>query len=446
MLNTDSLKSQITGEVVLPTDPSFTALKSVFKKDANPAVIVVPKTKDEVATAIQFARENRLTLSIRNGGHSMIGASTNENGMVINMSHFDSVEVMDATKGLVRIGAGGKWGDVSKKLGEHGLAITAGDTNQVGVGGLTLGGGIGWMVRKYGMAIDNVVGAEIVTADGKILKLSEEENAELFWAVRGGGGNFGIVTFFDFVAKPCKTVFGGTIMFDVADREKILLGWADYMRTAPEELTTTVLIAPGFDPNNPAPMMMIGVCIDTEDKTKADTIVVSLTSLGKVISNDIGSKPYSSMLQDAPPSMPFRALNQLGFVKTLTPDFMKLLAANFGQEGTALLNLRSVGGAMNRVKPETTAFAHRDSEALVAVATFSPFTSDEQEAISANEKAYAPVKPFIKGTYVNFLTDQNEESMANAYLSETRSRLAKIKMQYDPENIFSQNYNIKPLG
>ena len=195
---------------------------------------------------VRFAARSGLLLSVRGGGHGFPGFGTNDGGVVIDLSKLANVEIIDKERHLVRIGGGATWGQVAAALAPHGLAISSGDTKSVGVGGLTLTGGIGWKVRKYGLALDNVAAAEVVTADGEVVQASAEENPELFWAIRGGGGNFGIVTAFDFAAHPTTDVFFGKIAFAASEAATVIQGWADYLRTAPEELTSTADFANPF--------------------------------------------------------------------------------------------------------------------------------------------------------------------------------------------------------
>ena len=206
-----SLPPELADVTHRPGDEAYSAAATVYVRTGSPALVVVPRTAEQVAAAIQQAVSAGLPLSIRSGGHSVQAWGTNDGGLVIDMSAFAGVEVLDGDR--VRVGAGARWGDVASALAAHGLSLTSGDTKSVGVGGLTTGGGIGWMVRNHGLTIDSLVAADIVTADGRALHLTETENADLFWAIRGGGGNFGVLTAFEFVPQRVTTVHAGMIMY-----------------------------------------------------------------------------------------------------------------------------------------------------------------------------------------------------------------------------------------
>jgi hypothetical protein len=311
------------------------------------------------------------------------------------------------------------------------------------VGGLTLGGGIGWLVRKHGLTIDSLEAAEIVTADGRTLRVSAQEHPDLFWAIRGGGGNFGVVTSFDFRAQPLRNVFGGMIIYDLAETETVLSKWADYMRRAPETLNSTAVIFSGFGPQVP-PQLMILLCYGEDDEAAANAAIKPLQELGTVQHQDIQKKPYYKILEEgmAPPGI--RPVSDNGFIKRMNKDVIAALAANYGRPGTPIVQIRSLGGAVARISPEATAFAHRDYEAFVVAASLVPSDTTAEQANRIRQEMWRPLQPFASGAYANFLTDVSEASIANAYPTTTYALLASIKATYDPDNVFNQNHNIKP--
>jgi hypothetical protein len=440
----NEFKSRIVGAVVVPTSPEYEGLRNVFNKAGSPAVVVRAQSNEDVAAAIQFARDNQLTLSIRSGGHAATGLSTNDGGLVVDLSHFNNVDILDSARHLVRIGAGATWGHAAEALAAHGLAISSGDTNSVGVGGLTLGGGIGWLVRKYGLTIDSLEAAEIVTADGRTLRVSEQEHPDLFWALRGGGGNFGVVTSFDFRAQPLTDIVGGLVIYDLDETKSILAKWADYMRGAPEELNSTIAIFSGFGPEVP-PALMLFLCYGGGDERAANKAIQPLLELGTPQQQNIQKKPYYKMLEDAllPPGL--KTVSDNGFVKTLDEDVQAILAANYGKPGTAIVQIRSLGGAVARISPEATAFAHRDYEAFVVAAAIMPADTPQEQADKIRVESWRPLKSFASGAYINFLSDAGEARVAAAYPTATYTRLAGVKANYDPDNVFNQNHNIKPV-
>jgi FAD/FMN-containing dehydrogenase len=444
MITVTDLKNHMAGEVVLPNDPEYDALRNGFVQAGSPAVVVLPRNNDDVAAAIRYARDNRLKLTVRSGGHSQSGMATNNGGMVIDLSCFNSIEVVDATRHLVRLGAGVRWGEAAEALAAHGLAISSGDTKSVGVGGLTLGGGIGWLVRKHGLTIDSLEAAEIVTADGRTLCASAGENPDLFWALRGGGGNFGIVTSFEFRAQPLKSVVGGMVSYDLAEAASVLPKWAEAMRNAPEALNSTLVLFPGFGPQAPANLMVL-VCYGGEGE-EASRAIQPLLELGTVKNQAIQTKPYYALLEEAvqPPGVKF--VSQNGFVKTLNQDMIHALVTNYGRPGTPIVQIRSLGGAVARISPDATAFAHRDNEAFVLAASFVPVDASPEQVSQKRAEIWEPLKPYASGAYTNFLTDASESSVAAAYPSATYARLASVKAAYDPDNVFNQNHNIKPAS
>jgi FAD binding domain-containing protein/berberine-like enzyme len=440
----DELQHRIAGEVIVPSSPSYDEQRRVFNRTGSPAVVVRAQSSEDIVMAIRFAREHQLALSVRSGGHGLSGLATNDGGLVIDITHLNTVQVLDQERHLVRIGAGAHWGNVAAALAAHDLAISSGDTKQVGVGGLTLGGGIGWMVRTYGLTVDSLVAAEVITADGRSLRVSAQEHPDLFWAIRGGGGNFGVVTSFDFHAQSCREVFGGSVIYPIDEAESVLAAWARVMRNAPEELNSTIVLFSGFGPQMP-PQIMVLLCYAGDDEVRANEAIQPLLHLGTVQSQDIQRKPYDAMLDDAAaPSPSLKLVGHDGFLKILSSEAIAALAANYGQSGKPIAQIRALGGAVARVSPEATAFSHRENEALVVVPAFAPREASEEQAQQIRETAWQPIAPFACGAYLNFVSDASEATVAAVYPSATYARLAGIKATYDPENIFSQNQNIKP--
>jgi FAD/FMN-containing dehydrogenase len=434
------LKSSIAGEIALPGSPAYEQASAILITKGTPAVVVLPRQTEDIPKILSFARAAELTISERNGGHRNAGHSTNDGGIVIDTRHLNAVAVIDEQKRLVRVGAGATWEAVAKALQPRGWGISSGDTKTVGVAGLALAGGVGWMVRRDGLALDNVAAVEIVTADGTVLRASATENQDLFWAVRGGGGNFGIATSFEFIAHPVDHVYAGMVMYDLQDLRQLLLGWRDYMRTAPEELTTMFLVMPA----NPAfagmpASAIIMICYAGGDEATAMQAIEPLLGLGKVINKDIQRKPYADVLEEAHMPEGIKVITNNAFIRELSDEIIDVICKNSGQ----ILQIRSVGGAMNRIAPDATAFAHRDNEVLIVAPTFvAPDATGA--AIDEALKPWQHIAAFSSGAYVSFFSEATAEALSAAYPPATLERLAQIKKQYDPENIFSRNYNIRP--
>ncbi len=407
----------------------------------SPAIILRPKTAKDVAAAIRFARHNALVISVRSGGHNGAGLGTNNGGIVIDLSAMNTVEVIDPQKNIVRVQSGAVWKNVATRLCEHGLALSSGDTTTVGVGGLVLGGGIGWMVRKFGLTIDALKAAEVVTADGNILRASADEHPDLFWAIRGGGGNFGVVTHFDFTAYPITKVFSGMIIYKMENVSALIKNWRDYMRVATEDLTVMFLLMPAMMGNPPS--VIAWCCYAGDDEAGMKKAIDPLLKIGTVVQNMVTKKNYADVLEDPHPPQGVQIFVQNGFTENFSDECIDVMVQHYGKEVSPALQIRSVDGAMKRVDPDATAFAHRSAEALFVSAAFVPMDASGGDI----EKALIPWKsiaPFTSGAYVNFFSETTEKEVSAAYPKTTYERLAKIKKQYDPQNIFNRNYNVKP--
>ncbi|MDR3035042.1 MAG: FAD-binding oxidoreductase, partial [Kitasatospora sp.] len=285
------------GEVIYRGQDGYAEAAGTPFAAGAPEVIVCPADADAVTTALAHAERSGLPVTVRSGGHSMAGLSTDDQGMIINLAHLDEVTIIDRSRRLVRAGGGATWGQVAAALAPYGLGITAGDTRQVGVGGLTLGGGIGWMVRRWGLAIDSLAAAELVTADGRQLVADPNQRAELFWALRGGGGNFGVVTGFEFTAQPVTSVLFGPIRYQTEDVAAVIAGWHEAMRDADENLTTTLNLIPSMM-GQPA-SVLLQCCYATADTQAAQHALAPFRRLAPVAADDVTLRPYPQILEDA---------------------------------------------------------------------------------------------------------------------------------------------------
>lgn len=438
----EHLKNSITGIVAVSGDDAYNKASAMFEYTATPGLVVRPESHKDIATILEFAKEHALPFIIRSGGHGNLESGAVNDMIIIDMSHFNTIEVLDKNEGLVRIGAGALWHEVAAELHQYALALSSGDTRTVGVGGLATGGGIGWMVRKYGPLVDSIVGAEITTAGGRTLVVSEHENADLFWAIRGGGGNFGIVTHFTFKAQHLQNVVTATIKYPLENVAHVLQEWRNAMRRAPKELLTNMVIFPSF--KGGAASIMIQGCFAGDDKQAADEAYAPFLRLGEVTFQTIEVKPYMDILEDAKRPSNIKAIVQNAFLKEFSDDVIAVIAKLCDSGKPPFLQIGYVGGVMNTKAPDATAFSNRDSEVLIvnpSVVT-PPHTNKEEALAMAMWKEN--IEPFGQGVYLNLLNTHTGKELEQAFPPATLERLRKIKAVYDPENIFKSSHNITP--
>jgi FAD/FMN-containing dehydrogenase len=440
----DTLRRDFGGDIVEPGDADYESASRSLFVSGSPAYVLRPHSVGDVHAGVRFAARAGLVLSVRGAGHSFAGFGTNGGGVVIDLGNLANVEVIDDEQHLVRIGGGATWGRVAAALAPHGLAISSGDTKSVGVGGLTLTGGIGWKVRKYGLALDQLVAAEVVIANGTVVKASAQENPELFWAIRGGGGNFGIVTSFEFAAHPTTDVFYGKITFPMSEAASVLQGWADYLRSAPDELTSVVTLANPSTGGPDAPLE-IDVVFDGDDPLLAADALDPIRRLGTMIDDNVARTPYADTLADGatpPPGIQF--VTRSAFVeKDSVPDVLQILAEVAASTGSPVIGLRSVSGAVSRVPNDATAYAYRHAELMLVTLTAGP-----QPAVKAAEPTldaiWTRLAAHVTGAYANFQASATEADVAAIYPTKTFRRLAAVKRHYDPGNVFAGNHNVRP--
>jgi FAD/FMN-containing dehydrogenase len=442
----DTLSRDFGGDLIEPGAAEYEAARRSLFAVGSPAVVLRPAGVRDVQAGVRFAARSGLPLSVRGGGHGFPGFGTNEGGVVLDLRDLADVEVLDHREHRVRIGGGATWGQVASALAPHGLAISSGDTKSVGVGGLTLSGGIGWKVRKYGLALDSLLGADLVVGDGDVVRADARENPELFWALRGGGGNVGVVTAFDFAAHPTTEVFFGTITFPAPEAAGVLRGWADHLRAAPDELTSVVTLANPATGGHEAPVE-VHVVVDGDDASLAADVLAPLRRLGTVLGDDVHLTAYADTLQDgAVPPDGLRFDIRSAFVhEDEVPQVLRVLAESATTWGSPFISLRSVSGAVSRVPVESTAYAHRRAELMVMTLAAGPPPVIEAGA-PARAALWRRLAPHADGAYANFLSSATEADVAAVYPPETAERLAAVKRRYDPRNLFDRNHNVRPAG
>jgi FAD/FMN-containing dehydrogenase len=442
------LESGLTGRVLRPGDEDYEEARLVQNAihDRFPAVIAQPASANDVALALRFARSRGMTISVRSGGHSFAGLSVNNGGMVIDLRGLNALSIEPET-GIARAGPAVTSAVLGAAAQEHGLALSTGDTSSVGLGGLTLGGGIGWMVRKQGLTIDSLLSAEMVTAEGEIVRASAEENPDLFWALRGGGGNFGIVTQFEYQLHKVGTIYGGLIALPATS--EAVRAYADYARWAPNELTTiAALMASPPAPFVPEelvgkPALIVLVCY-AGDASEGQRVVEPMRQIAQPLFELMMPMPYPAIYDfTAEAAQRLRFVARSMFLDELPDDVIDIsIDAMQMISPMSMIQIRPLGGRMAEIGASDTAFAHRDAGFMFAsIGIWEEGESGQSEASWA-QAVYEMTAPYGNGVYVNFLQDEPER-IREAYPGETYDRLVVIKRRYDPDNVFSQNVNIK---
>ena len=436
----------------MPGDLEYeTARKTInIQMDRRPQAIVRPANAQDVATTVKFARERDFALSVRSGGHSLGHFSVVDGAVVVDLTSMKAVRI-DPEARIARVQGGATSGDLAGPAGEHGLALSTGDTQSVGIGGLTTGGGIGFMVRKYGLAIDNLLSAEVVTASGEIVTASAEEHDDLFWAIRGGGGNFGIITEFTFHLADVKLILGGDLMLPAT--KEVIRGYLDYVATAPEDLTTiaNIMHAPPapYVPQERVGELVLSILVtwtgSIEDGEKA---LAPLRALATPVADAVGPMPYSAIYNfTAHQAMPHGVSLRSMFADELSDDLIdkSLAALETATSPFAMVHLRGLGGAMGRAGAGDTAFAHRTQKYMFAIIrVWLDAAEDASIHQGWTESLWQSVRHEGSGVYVNFLEREGADRIREAYPAGTYERLAEVKGKYDPTNFFRFNQNIRP--
>ena len=447
-----TLAGLIAGETVRPGDNTYNEVRQLanFDFDRRPAAIVRAQNANDVAAAVRFARRNDLALAVRSGGHSVAGFSMINDALVIDLSQMRRV-LIDPEKRTARVQSGATSGDLAGPAHAYGLALSTGDTSSVGIGGLTLGGGIGWMARKYGLAIDNLLSVELVTAEGALIKASATEHTELFWALRGGGGNFGIVTEFEFQLAPVGSIYGGALVLP-ATRE-VIRGFLEYSAQAPEELTNIANImhappAPFVPADRVGELCLMVMVVFSGDAEAGERAVAPLRALAEPIADAVGPMPYPAIYNfTAAAAERHGGAVRSGFAHSFSDESIDaaLEAMERATSPISMFQLRVLGGAVSRVGKEETAFGHRDKPIFFAVLGLWLDPEDDGEAHKQWTSAlWEELRPSAAGVYVNFVQDEGEGRVRDAYPAGIYDRLANVKGMYDPENVFHFNQNIRP--
>jgi FAD/FMN-containing dehydrogenase len=444
--------SGVAGRVVAPDDPDYDKTRTVFYGgiDKRPSAIVRVTNADDVRRVIELARTEGLELAVRSGGHSIVGHSTTDGGLVIDLRELSRIDIDPAAR-TAWVETGATAHQVTETLSHHGLVIGFGDSGSVGVGGITLGGGIGLLVRKFGLTIDSVLAAEIVTADGRHQRVDAEHEPELFWAIRGGGGNFGVVTRIQFRLNPMPHFTGGILVLPATP--ETIAGVAAASLVAPDELSTigNVMPAPPLPflaPEHHGQLVIFAMIAFAGDDEAAKRAIAPFRSLAKPLADLVKPGPYVAMYPPEDPNYRPTAVARTMFVDTVGIETATTIYEFLSSSDATIrvAQLRALGGAMARVPADATAFAHRSKPMLVNVAAFYQGDAEREVRRTWVSKFASAMQPRDDGAYVGFLTDDGEARIHSAYPGGTWERLAGIKRRYDPTNLFRLNQNIQPDG
>jgi FAD/FMN-containing dehydrogenase len=447
-LNTGSisgLSQQFSGEIVAASDEGYDVARRVWNAmiDRRPQLVVRPRTALDVAAAVNYARDERLPLSIRGGAHSVAGMGTCDGGVVIDFSSMKNV-VVDSEKRSARAEPGAKWTDFDTATQAHGLATTGGTVGDTGIAGLTLGGGFGWLEGSCGMAVDNLLAADVVLADGRLVRASSDENSDLFWALRGGGGNFGVVTAFEYRLHAISQIVGGMVVHPYSAARDVLTFYGSFLETAPDPLTVAAAMLTGPD-GYKACAVVCAYAGPIEEGLKA---VRPIKELGSPVVDIIGPMPYlgqqSLLEQGMPPDM--RNYWKAEFIDRLTDGFIDTWvdAYSGAVSPMSIQLLFPIHGAAAKVAPNATAFPCRGGLHVGIYALWKPGEPDEPNVTWARN-TWKRIQPFAAGgLYVNEIGEDDGRDRVKQAYGLNYARLAAIKKKYDPTNLFRLNANIEP--
>ena len=442
------LAAQLHGQLFLAGDAGYDKARLLLNPsfDKHPALVVQPIDVQDIQAAVNFAREHSLLVAVKCGGHSSSGQSSCDRGMQIDLSTFRGVRV-DPQRRRAWVEGGTLLGQVDKETAPHGLVTPLGTVSHTGVGGLTLGGGYGRLARRFGMSIDNLESIDVVTADGQLRHTSATENPDLFWGMRGGGGNFGVATRFEFRLHPMqRDVLAGTLVFPIAKARDVLSLWADYAATAPDELYCDPVMAqpPGGAPG----AISLEICYSGAPEN-AERALAPLRKLGTPSEDTIKSKEYvvTQRVNDSGDSRAIASYMKSGFIGQMPEPLVAAMLDGFHGDPRrfALLFFQHCGGAPTRVPENATAFAHRYAVAnMMAVVAWRQGTDDPTEHIEATRRYWKTLEPYARGFYINDMPLEASATDINANYRGNYERLAAIKKKADPTNLFRLNANVRP--
>jgi hypothetical protein len=442
----EAFRSSLRGQILRLADAGYDEARKVWNGMANkrPGLIVECAGVADVMRAVDFARTNALSVAVRGGGHSVAGHSVCDGGVLIDLSRMKSVRV-DPARRTARAEGGAKWGDFDHETQMFGLATTGGTNSDTGIAGLTLGGGLGWLAGKYGLTCDNLLSADVVTADGRFLTANQTENQDLFWGLRGGSGNFGIVTSFEYQLHEVSTVLAGMVIHPFARAKEVLKFYAQFSRTVPDELNTVAVLLTSPEGQ---PMVAIAVCYNGS-LDAGEKVLAPVREFGPPVADLIGPMPYTAVQSMLEASFPRgrQYYWKAHLIQAITAAPIDVIIDFFArvQSPHSMLGFQQLGNAANRVSRDETAFSHRDAlyDFLMLSGWEDPAEADKN--IEWTREVYAAMRPSLHaGIYVNGLGADSAQEIRAGYRPGTYDRLVALKRKYDPANFFRLNPNIAP--
>jgi hypothetical protein len=445
---------EFRGAIITPTHPAYPEARLVWNGiiDRRPRLIARPSDPADVAAVVRLAREEQVPFAIRGGGHNVAGSAVCEGGIVCDLSGLRAVHV-DAAARTARAQGGATWADFDRATHAIGMATTGGMVSSTGIGGLTLGGGLGWLMRAHGLACDQLVRVDLVTADGASVSCSAADHPDLFWAVRGGGGNFGVATSLTYRLHPVDVVMGGLLIYPLERAIDVLHNYHEYCQDTPDQVTTAAAFATA--PTDVAafpealwgrPICMIALCaIGASDAVQK--MIEPLRRFGPPAADFIGPVSYPALQSSLDGGSPPFARNywKAGYLKTLSPDLIRRLVDHFARTPSPMAQvlIHQIGGAVARVDEQATAFPHRTSPYLINVVGMWKGRADDAANVEWTRTFWSSIKGETSGTYVNYL-GEDEGQVESIYPPETLRRLRLAKASWDPDNFFRANHNVPP--
>ena len=453
----ETLQSQLRGEVILPDDPDYDEARTIWNAmiDKRPGAIARCSGVADVMQALQVAKDHDLLLSVRSGGHNIAGNAICDGGLTIDLSGMKSVHI-DPHAQRAYVEPGATLGDLDHEAQAFGLATPLGINSTTGVAGLTLGGGFGWLTRKYGMTVDNLVSVEIVTADGRRLWANKEQNADLFWAACGGGGNFGVVTLFDFKLHPVgPEVLSGLIVYPFDQAKSLLNQYREYVKTIPDDLSVWVVLRkapplPFLPEEVHGTEVVVFALMHAGDIEEGKSLIEPLRHFGEPVGEHVGVNPFAAWQQAFDPLLTPGARNYWkshNFAE-LSDEAIDTVIEYAGSlpSPQCEIFIALLGGEANRVAADATAYAHRDVNYVLNVHARWDEQGQDKTCVSWSREFFNAAAPYaMGGVYVNFMTQDETDRIGSAY-GPNYDRLVQIKQKYDPDNLFHMNQNIKPRG